>query len=489
MATKDKTSRGTKSPPAPNGNGAHRNGANGNGAHSNGNGNGNGNGAADAAEARRIATQIGSAVLIASSLETARHSDDVELIAGAIAERLGLPGPDRADILAGARLHDIGKASISREILEKPAELTSLEWEVMRTHTIVGEDILSSVKELEGIASLVRHSHERWDGSGYPDGLAGEEIPLGSRIIFCADAFHAIRSDRAYRKGVSAAQALEEVRRCAGTQFDPQVVVAFEQVVREQRLVPATGRRTKRSSRLAALLLCLALGGGGSAAAEMGLFGEPDTAPSAPPVRLDCDSFYCHFLTPVTISGGTILGSKHLSTDATAKSNASPDSPLVGDAGAPVGGNSPSPPLLSAPTTAGPPGEAVADTPGATTPGKDDAGNSTGSGGSDVPAPTVTPPTPSKDKNPNANGNGWAHGHDKPGHGSHGSADGEHGNSGHGESEHGSSGHGNSGHGGGDDESDGGGSVDDEPSGSSGDSDESSGHGNSGGGHGHGHGH
>jgi hypothetical protein len=364
--------------------------------------------------------------------------------------------------------------------LEKPAELTSLEWEVMRTHTIIGEDILSSVKELEGIAQLVRHSHERWDGSGYPDGLVGEDIPLGSRIIFCADAFHAIRSDRPYRRGVSATQALDEVRRCAGTQFDPQVVAAFEQVVRDQRLVPAAGGRTKRSSRLAALLLCLALGGGGSAAAEMGLFGEPDTAPSAPPVRLDCDSLYCHFLTPVTIPGGTILGSKQLSADATAKSTAPSDSPLIGGAGAPAGGNSPSPPLLSAPTTAGRPGESVAGTPGGRTPAKDDAGNSTGSGGSGVPAPTVTPPTPSKDKNPNANGNGWAHGHDKPGHGSQGPGDGEQGNSG----------HGNSGHdgGGGDEPGDGGGSGDDEPSGGSGGgSDESSGHGNSGHGHGHGH--
>jgi HD-GYP domain-containing protein (c-di-GMP phosphodiesterase class II) len=106
--------------------------------------------------------------------------------------------------------------------------LDPIEWVAIRRHTIVGEQILVSVPELRGAARLVRHSHERWDGFGYPDGLSGEEIPLGSRIISCADAFAVIRSDRAYRPGSSTAEALAEIHACAGTQFDPAVVEALE---------------------------------------------------------------------------------------------------------------------------------------------------------------------------------------------------------------------------------------------------------------------
>jgi HD-GYP domain-containing protein (c-di-GMP phosphodiesterase class II) len=99
----------------------------------------------------------------------------------------------------------------------------------MREHTVKGEAILSSITELGDIAKMVRHSHERWDGNGYPDGLAGEEIPLGSRIIFCADAFHAMRSDRPYRPAVPARAALAEIAGCAESQFDPGVVAALRE--------------------------------------------------------------------------------------------------------------------------------------------------------------------------------------------------------------------------------------------------------------------
>ena len=153
--------------------------------------------------------------------ETAAHSDDVVVISRAICDLLRIKGEQRQDLLAAAHLHDIGKAAIPAKILNKPGPLTAKEWELMRAHTEVGADILASVPELEGIARVVRHSHERWDGKGYPDGLAGEEIPLGSRIIFCADAFHAIRSDRPYRPGRPAPDVLVEVRANAGTQFDP----------------------------------------------------------------------------------------------------------------------------------------------------------------------------------------------------------------------------------------------------------------------------
>lgn len=262
-------------------------------------------GVATKRDARRAAMEISRAMLVASSWDTARHSDDVEVISEAICAKLELNGAEREDILAAARLHDIGKTSIPGELLEKSGPLTAREWKVMRGHTIKGEEILSSVPEFESVAQLVRFSHERWDGEGYPDGLAGEEIPLGSRIIFCADAFHAIRCDRPYRQGRPAAASLAEVKRCAGTQFDPRVVIALEEVVRELRMVP-TGRRTKRSSRLMALLLTMVLGVGGSAVARSDLLGTP--APGAHPATaatfsdtLQCDVDDCPALLGVSL--------------------------------------------------------------------------------------------------------------------------------------------------------------------------------------------
>jgi hypothetical protein len=209
---------------------------------------------------------------------TAQHSDDVVLITEAIGERMKISGDEAGDLLAAARLHDIGKAWIPPELLEKPGPLSPGEWELMRQHTLVGERILSSVEELNEVARLVRHSHERWDGRGYPDGLAGSEIPLGSRIIFCADAFHAIRCDRPYRAGRSAREAVAEISRCAGTQFDPRVASALEQVVRER----SRGPRGKGggSARLFALLMCLVIGGAGSAVARSGVLPEPSLPPA-----------------------------------------------------------------------------------------------------------------------------------------------------------------------------------------------------------------
>jgi hypothetical protein len=247
-------------------------------------GNGNGNGRPDTAgrSARLIATDLAGTMLAAASLETARHSDDVELIAGALCEKLDVTGDERDDVLIAARLHDIGKASMPRGVLEKSGPLEPEEWELMRQHTVIGEQILAGVKELSGVAPLVRSSHERWDGHGYPDGLTGDEIPLGSRIIFCADAFHAVRSNRPYRPGRSADEALAEVKRNAGTQFDPQVVVAFEDVVRELRIAPPMRRPAPRSGRLIALLMALVLGTAGTAVARSDLLGEPaPTGPSA----------------------------------------------------------------------------------------------------------------------------------------------------------------------------------------------------------------
>jgi putative nucleotidyltransferase with HDIG domain len=254
-------------------------GANGNG---NGHGRRNGNGAIETPSAREIAIDVCSAILAEASVGTAEHSSDVVLITEAIGERMGIAGSERDDLLAGARLHDIGKVSIPSRILEKPGPLTDEEWELMHQHTVVGEEILSSVAELEEVGRLVRHSHERWDGGGYPDGIAGSDIPIGSRIIFCADAFHAIRCDRPYRAGRSAREALAEIRRCAGTQFDPHVTAALEQVVRQRSRRP---RAMGGSSRLFALLMCLVIGGAGTAIARSDLLAGssgPAQSSSAP---------------------------------------------------------------------------------------------------------------------------------------------------------------------------------------------------------------
>jgi HD-GYP domain-containing protein (c-di-GMP phosphodiesterase class II) len=155
------------------------------------------------------------------------HVVDVGRMAAAVAARLGLPEHAWSDIVHGAELHDVGKLAIPEAILDKPGPLDEGEWEVMRRHTILGEQLLSGIPALVNAARLVRASHESWDGSGYPDGLSGEDIPLGARIIAACDAYDAMITDRPYRSGMSHADAVAELRRCAGTQFDPRVVDAL----------------------------------------------------------------------------------------------------------------------------------------------------------------------------------------------------------------------------------------------------------------------
>ncbi len=236
-------------------------------------------------EARRVAIDISTGMLTASRPEIGAHSDDVHIVAGAIARWLGLSGQRLEDVLVAARLHDIGKLAIPEWLLGKQTPLDPIEWAAIRRHTIVGEQILVSVPELRGAAFLVRHSHERWDGLGYPDGLLGEAIPLGSRIICCADAFAAIRSDRAYRPGSPTSEALAEIQACAGTQFDPAVVEALEELagglrIAADRLRPESGR----ASRLFALMLIVGVGASGVALARNGVIPEakpPRAAPAA----------------------------------------------------------------------------------------------------------------------------------------------------------------------------------------------------------------
>jgi two-component system cell cycle response regulator len=155
------------------------------------------------------------------------HTQDVTALAGAVAMSLGMSPREVDDVVRAAELHDVGKLAIPAEILDKPGPLDDAELELMRQHTIIGERMLSAAPALRAIAPLVRWSHERWDGTGYPDRLQGEDIPLGARIVAVCDSYDAMVADRPYRAGMAPEDALAELHRCAGTQFDPTVVDAF----------------------------------------------------------------------------------------------------------------------------------------------------------------------------------------------------------------------------------------------------------------------
>jgi HD-GYP domain-containing protein (c-di-GMP phosphodiesterase class II) len=145
----------------------------------------------------------------------------------ATAKRLGIPQEDMDAARHTALLHDVGKVAIPDEILSKPGPLDESEWTFMKRHTVIGERIISAAPALAAVAKLVRSTHERWDGSGYPDGLAGDDIPLIARIVAVCDAYDAMTTNRAYRGARNSAEAIAELRRCAGTQLDPEVVEAF----------------------------------------------------------------------------------------------------------------------------------------------------------------------------------------------------------------------------------------------------------------------
>ena len=157
------------------------------------------------------------------------HSTIVARYAAGTAQRLGWSGPDLAHLRIAAMLHDIGKVVLPDRILQKPESLDPLEFEEVKRHPETGAELINRVEGLGQIAEWVRHSHEHFDGSGYPAGLAGDRIPLASRILLVADAFDAITSDRPYRAAQSQDEALQELRRNAGCQFDPRCVDALEE--------------------------------------------------------------------------------------------------------------------------------------------------------------------------------------------------------------------------------------------------------------------
>jgi diguanylate cyclase (GGDEF)-like protein len=197
----------------------------------------------DLAEQYRATLLALGATLEARDGYTAQHGAETTALVEGVVRRLGLSDAEIEHVTTVARLHDIGKIGVPNEILLKPNPLDDEEWRIMRRHPIIGERILKTVPGLADVARAVRHEHERWDGGGYPDGLAGAQIPIASRIAFACDAWHAMTSDRPYRAALSQEIALDELRRNGGTQFDPAVVHALLEELEPVRVDAVTAHQ------------------------------------------------------------------------------------------------------------------------------------------------------------------------------------------------------------------------------------------------------
>ena len=203
--------------------------------------------------------------------ETHGHSERVVSFSLRLGREMGLGRDELRSLEFGSLLHDIGKIGVPDAILRKPAALTDEEWKRMRVHPLLGRQILEGIEFLEGAARVVAEHHEKWDGSGYPRGLRGEEIDLNARIFAVADAFDAMTSDRVYRAGRSYEEAAAELDAFAGSQFDPQVVAAFHRVapsewaemrrnslMRQQKTKAKEHEATKPSATVGSRMACLA---------------------------------------------------------------------------------------------------------------------------------------------------------------------------------------------------------------------------------------
>jgi HD-GYP domain-containing protein (c-di-GMP phosphodiesterase class II) len=179
------------------------------------------------------------AALEAKDAHTAQHARTIAANAERVGRRLGMSGDELRVLRYAAAFHDIGKIAVSESILNKPGPLTDAERREIERHPVVGEQILEPVEFLERVRPLVRHCHERWDGGGYPDGLAGESIPLGARVILVCDAHDAMTRDRPYRDAMPESMARDEIRTFAGVQFDERVAAAFLEAVGEPEAAPA----------------------------------------------------------------------------------------------------------------------------------------------------------------------------------------------------------------------------------------------------------
>jgi diguanylate cyclase (GGDEF)-like protein len=211
-------------------------------------------------------------ILRAQQPDTSDHALDVAQLAAGVAARLGVDPLDRGLVRRTAELHDVGKIAIDPAIVGKPGPLDEDEWAQMRRHTIIGDDLLLAAPPLRAVAPLVRSTHERWDGGGYPDRLAGEDIPLAARIVAACDAYDAMTTDRVYRRAMSTADARAELDRCAGTQFDPTVVAALIAELMEPH------RRHPMADAVAAAAQAASVATGGSLAAFARLQSQLDAA-------------------------------------------------------------------------------------------------------------------------------------------------------------------------------------------------------------------
>jgi response regulator RpfG family c-di-GMP phosphodiesterase len=194
------------------------------------------------AEKQKLAIKATGVDALIAALEardgyTGDHSKGVVDLSVRVARRVGLSEKEVADVEQAALLHDVGKIGIPDSILNKPGSLDEGEWEQMRQHPTIGERIVASTEGLAHLAPVVRAEHERWDGEGYPDGLKSEEIPLASRIVFACDAFHAMTSDRPYRKSIGVRAALEQLKSNANTQFCPRTTEALLNVIDHSKVI------------------------------------------------------------------------------------------------------------------------------------------------------------------------------------------------------------------------------------------------------------
>lgn len=167
----------------------------------------------------------------AKDAPTERHCERLALLAARLGARLGLAAADLDAVTYGALLHDVGKIGVPDHVLGKPGPLSDAEWDLVRRHPEIGERICTPLQSFAAFGPIIRRHHERWDGTGYPDRLRGEAIPLGARIVGIVDAFDAMTHDRPYRPALTTAQALEEVQRQAGRQFDPDLARLFADTI------------------------------------------------------------------------------------------------------------------------------------------------------------------------------------------------------------------------------------------------------------------
>jgi putative nucleotidyltransferase with HDIG domain len=183
---------------------------------------------------------------------TRGHSERVARYSSLVAKEMGLPSEDVRRVRLSALLHDVGKIGIDDRIIRKPTALTEEEFEIMKSHPVKGAAIMDAIPELHDVIPGMKHHHERWEGGGYPDGLAGEEIPLQARIVSVADTFDAMTTTRPYQRAMEISYVFQRIRQLAGVRYDPAVVEALVQSYEKGDLIPAESEPSSRERPLAA---------------------------------------------------------------------------------------------------------------------------------------------------------------------------------------------------------------------------------------------